>query len=143
MSTFTGTDANGVVLTATIPSDNASLMASDVNVPFETLLNNDAALQTNANSRVLRAGDTMTGALSITAGGSTGSLVITSGATTPAVGGYISLGNGGFNGGAGNFAGSANGTVNAVDMSAGFLGNLADYQVNGVSEFRIGNGDPL
>lgn len=44
MSTYTGTGTT-VVLSTTLPADNADLMASDVNVPLETLFNNDAALE--------------------------------------------------------------------------------------------------
>jgi len=70
MSTFTGSGST-VVLTTTIPADNAPLMASDINVPVETLFNNDAALLANANGKVSKAGDIMTGVLDVLTGAGT------------------------------------------------------------------------
>jgi hypothetical protein len=71
MSTYTGTGTT-IVLTSTIPADNTDLQAADVNVPFETLLDNDAALAAAStvltNTKVAKAGDTMTGALDINNG---------------------------------------------------------------------------
>lgn len=64
--------------------------------------------------------------------------------TTPATSSYglVSLGNGGFSGGVGAFAGSANGTLIAGNAPTGYLGNLIDVQVNGVSKFSVDrNGD--
>lgn len=58
--------------------------------------------------------------------------------TTSANFGLFSLGNGGWaGGGAPNFVGSASGTEVAVNSAAGFLGNLIDLQVAGVSKFKV------
>lgn len=99
MSTYTGSGTL-VVLTATIPADNTDLQASDVNVPFETLLDNDAALQ-NAdgvltNTKVAKAGDTMSGTLQITITSSNAAALIAQGgtATTGGPGAVIAAGGG-------------------------------------------------
>lgn len=52
--------------------------------------------------------------------------------------GLVSLGSGAFDGStAGFFAGSASGTVQAINTASGFAGNLMDYQVAGVSKFKV------
>lgn len=70
------------------------------------------------------------------------------GSQTPATANYglLSIGSttaapqGGWDGAAaGHFVGSANGTMIAVNGQSGFTGNLADYQVAGVSKYSITN----
>src|SRR5262249_24501861 len=54
--TYTGNPANGIVLASQIPDDGVELKASDVNIVFELLLDNDAAFQGSASEEaVLRA----------------------------------------------------------------------------------------
>ena len=56
--------------------------------------------------------------------------------------GLVSLGMGatGFDGAtAGKFVGSANGTVQAINVASTYAGNLVDYQVGGVSKFKVDN----
>jgi hypothetical protein len=53
-----------------------------------------------------------------------------------ATSGLINLGSQFFTG-AGQFSGSSNGTGIAVNTASGFTGNLADWQVNGVSKLKV------
>jgi hypothetical protein len=81
---------------------------------------------------------TSTGQLGI---GTTGpaSLVNIVGAPTGSANyGLISVGNGAWDGAAaGFFTGSASGTELAINSASGFTGSLADFQVAGVSKFKV------
>jgi fibronectin-binding autotransporter adhesin len=57
--------------------------------------------------------------------------------------GNIDIGEGGFAGAAGNFNGNANGTEIGVNAASGYTGDLANYEVNGVSEFKVGSGGTI
>lgn len=58
--------------------------------------------------------------------------------------GLLNVGDQGFAGGGGtNFAGSANGTGIALNLAAGFTGNLLDLQQAGVPKFSVANGGSL
>lgn len=50
--------------------------------------------------------------------------------------GTLSMGGGSWTG-AGRFAGSSSGTSFAINEVSGYAGNLADWQVNGVSQFKV------
>ncbi len=52
--------------------------------------------------------------------------------------GLVSLGSGAFDGAtAGYFVGHASGTVHAINAASGYGGSLVDYQVAGVSKFKV------
>jgi hypothetical protein len=50
----------------------------------------------------------------------------------------LAVGDGGFSGGAGEFAGDPDGTLIGGNAAAGFLGSLIDLQVNGTSQLLVG-----
>jgi hypothetical protein len=54
-----------------------------------------------------------------------------------ALNGIVNAGTGGWGGGAGAFAGSADGSIFAGNGPSGFAGNLLDLQTAGVSRFRV------
>ena len=66
-------------------------------------------------------------------------LTITATPAASNVTGLASIGEGGFAGSGGNFAGSANGTEIAVNSSSSFAGNLIDLQKGGTSKFAVTN----
>jgi hypothetical protein len=65
MANYTGNPAAPMTLTVALPGDGADLMASDVNVPFEAMLDDIAVLDAKALNKT---GDTMTGDLVFAAG---------------------------------------------------------------------------
>jgi len=58
-------------------------------------------------------------------------------------GSLVQIGNGGFSGGANNFAGSANGTFIGVNIASAFTGNILDVQVDGVSFIKVTNSQAI
>jgi hypothetical protein len=54
--------------------------------------------------------------------------------------GNLNIGDGGFTGGAGHYAGAAGGTLLAINLVSGGTADLINLQVNGVSKWKMGSG---
>ena len=64
MGIYTGNPSNGIVVTSTLPADGSKLMAADVNVSLELLLDNDAASAASLALKAPVASPTFTGTVS-------------------------------------------------------------------------------
>jgi hypothetical protein len=81
---------------------------------------------------------TSTGQVGIGSAGPASLLNVVGAPTASGNYGLISVGNGAWDGAAaGFFTGSASGTELAINTASGFTGNLADFQVAGVSKFKV------
>ncbi|MFA5778352.1 MAG: tail fiber domain-containing protein [Candidatus Paceibacterota bacterium] len=133
-------------------TDTGDLVMQD-NIEFEGSAADDFETQftvTNPTAdRTITIPD-LTGTLALTsdlgtylplAGGTlTGNLIVGVAPTASANYGTFSLGGGAFDGStAGYFVGSASGTSLAVNEVSGYVGNLIDAQVGGVSKFSVDN----
>src|SRR6266571_3330034 len=65
-------------------------------------------------------------------------VVLTQPAPSVQTNGLLSLGEGGFAGGANAFLGSGSGTVLAINTVSTYLGRLCDFQLGGAERFWVG-----
>jgi len=120
----------------TVGSSGTADWSKSYNIGYGSMLSLDGA------QRIYSIGDissTSTGnRTNITINDTQQTIYFNGNAYTTAQRGLVSIGNGGFSGGAGNFNGSASGTQLAVNVaSSTFFGNLLDLQVGGMSKFSV------